>query len=517
MRKGENMKKLCATVLSVALLMGLLSGCEERKEEVYLPTGDDQLWGDTNTPSASVTVDKLSLPYFPERGLNPYKTTDYVNQNLFSLLYQGLFAVDADYNVYPVLCQRYSISKDMKTYTFYPQTATFPDGEPLTAADVAASVKKAVESEMYSGRFGCVKSVEETEDGGVAVVLNSPYENLPLLLDVPVLKKSQINDDRPLGTGPYLYERFEEKLRLRRRTDWWCKAKLPVTAEYIELVEGQNPAQLRDEFEFNGLGLVTSDPGSSSYVDYHSDYELWDCENGIFLYLGCNSKSTVLSNQTLRAALTYAIDRDTLVESYYHGFANSAVLPASPHSPIYSKALAQKYAYAPDKLTQAVAEAEAVGAEIKLLVNSDDSIRLRVARRIGQMLSASGLKVTMVEKNTENYLKALKNRSFDLYLGQTRLSPNMDLSAFFNSGGSLSFGGMSTPALYGLCVNALANSGNYYTLHQKVLEDGKLIPILFRTYAIFAQRGAFSELTPARSNVFFYHVGRTLEDAKVSA
>ena len=287
-----------------------------------------------------------------------------------------------------------------------------------------------------------------------------------------------------------------------------------MTAEHIALVEGENPAQLRDAFEFSGLGLVTADPGSSGYVDYHSDYELWDSENGLFLYLGCNGRSEVLSNQTIRAALTYAIDRDALVETYYRGFAYSAVLPASPHSPIYSKALAQKYAYAPDKLTQAVTEAEAVGAEIKLLVNSDDSIRLRVARRIGQMLSASGLKVTMVEKNTENYLKALKNRTFDLYLGQTRLSPNMDLSEFFDSDGALNYGAMSTPALYGLCVNALANSGNYYTLHQKVLEDGKLIPILFRTYAIFAQRGAFTDLTPARDHVFFYHLGRTLDDAR---
>jgi hypothetical protein len=76
---------------------------------------------------------------------------------------------------------------------------------------------------------------------------------------------------------------------------------------------------------------------------------------------------------------------------------------------------------------------------------------------------------------------------------------------------------MSNPALYGLCLNALANSGNYYTLHQKVLEDGKLIPILFRTYAIFAQRCSFTELTPSRDHVFFYHLGRTMEDAKNSA
>lgn len=508
------MKKISAILLIFALMAGILSACGKSEPQPYLPLDDDQLWGDTISPTTPVTEQKLSLPYFPDRGLNPYQTSDYVNQNLFSLVYQGLFAVDADYNVYPVLCQRYSVSKDMKTYLFYPAAATFPDGEPLTAADVAASLKTAAQSDAYSGRFSCVKSITETDDGGVSVVLNTPYENFPLLLDVPIIKKSQQKEDRPLGTGPYLYERYDEQLRLRRRSDWWCSARLPVTAEHIDLVEGENPGQLRDEFEFNGLGLVTADPGSASYVDYHSDYELWDCENGIFLYLGCNSKSTVLSNQAVRVALTRAIDRDLLVESYYHGFASSAVLPASPKSPMYSDGLAEKYDYAPAELTEAVTQAGLAGTEVKLLVNSDDSIRLRVARHIARMLSESGLVVRTSELNTEKYMKALQSRSFDLYLGQTRLSANMDLSAFFDSEGSLSYGGMSTPALYGLCLDALANSGNYYTLHQKVLEDGKLIPILFRTYAIFAQRGAFAELNPARDHVFFYHLGRTLEDAR---
>lgn len=511
------MKRICGLLLAAALTVGLLSACEKTNNTVYLPTDNNQLWGDTTTPDTPVTEQKLSLPYFPDRGLNPYQTADYVNRNVFSLVYQGLFAVDADYNVYPILCKSYSVSKDMKTYTFYPQNATFPDGEPLTAADVAASLKTAVASEVYGGRFACVKSVTETEDGGAMVVLDTPYENFPLLLDVPIIKASQQNEERPMGTGPYLYERYGETLRLRRRSDWWCKSHVPVTAEHIQLVEGENPGQLRDEFEFNGLGLVTSDPGSSSYVDYHSDYELWDCENGMFVYLGCNSKGGIFTDQTLRAALTYAIARDVLVEQYYHGFANSAVLPASPQSPMYSTSLAQKYSYDPQKLTQAVADAGLVGTEVKLLVNSDDSVRLRVARHIAKMLSESGLVVRTSELNTEKYMKALKNRTFDLYLGQTRLSANMDLSAFFDSDGSLSYGGMSTPALYGLCLNALANSGNYYTLHQKVLEDGKLIPLLFRTYAIFAQRGIFTELTPSRDNVFFYHLGRTLEDAKISA
>ena len=506
------MKRIAAFLLCGALLAGFFCGCSDTG--AYVPTGDG-LSSDTPTvPSSPVTEQQLSLPYYPDRGLNPYQTADYVNRGIFSLIYQSLFAVDARYDVYPVLCQRFTVSKDMKTYVFYPAAATFPDGEPLTAADVEASLKTAISSEVYKGRFRYVKSVKLTEDEGIQVTLAIPCENLPLLLDVPILKQSQQTAERPLGTGPYLYERYNDTLRLRRRTDWWCAAALPVTAEHISLVEGESPAQLRDEFEFNDLGLVTSDPGSSSFVDFHSDYELWDSENGLFLYLGCNTKNEILSDQSIRSALTFAIDRDTIAEEFYHDFAYSAVLAASPKSPVHSQALAQKYGYAPEKLTQALTDAGLEAPTVKLLLNTDDSVRLRAGRAIARMLTAAGLKVITDERNGVSYRKALQQRNFDLYLGQTRLSANMDLSEFFDTAGVLNYGSMSNAALYGLCQESLANSGNFYTLHQKIAEDGRLTPILFRSNAIFAQRGAFTSLTPSRDNLFFYHLGRTLSDAK---
>ena len=190
------------------------------------------------------------------------------------------------------------------------------------------------------------------------------------------------------------------------------------------------------------------------------------------------------------------------------------MLAASPKSPVYSQALAQKYGYAPEKLTQALTDAALEAPTVKLLLNTDDSVRLRAGRAIARMLSAAGLKVVTDERNGVSYRKALQQRNFDLYLGQTRLSANMDLSEFFDTAGVLNYGSMSNAALYGLCQESLANSGNFYTLHQKIAEDGRLTPILFRSNAIFAQRGAFTSLTPSRDNLFFYHLGRTLSDAK---
>ena len=56
---------------------------------------------------------------------------------------------------------------------------------------------------------------------------------------------------------------------------------------------------------------------------------------------------------------------------------------------------------------------------------------------------------------------------------------------------------------------------NFYNLHKAVADDGRIIPILFCNYAVYATRGLLTELQPARDNVFFYTLGRTDEDAQI--
>ena len=120
--------------------------------------------------------------------------------------------------------------------------------------------------------------------------------------------------------------------------------------------------------------------------------------------------------------------------------------------------------------------------------------------------------VEIQDNSTSYYKENLNVGAFDLYLGQTRLSANMDLSEFFRPYGALSYGGMSDAACYAMCLEALENSGNYYNLHQMVMQKGQLTPLLFRTYAVYMERGLLEGLSPARDNVFWYSMGKNLED-----
>lgn len=47
-------------------------------------------------------------------------------------------------------------------------------------------------------------------------------------------------------------------------------------------------------------------------------------------------------------------------------------------------------------------------------------------------------------------------------------------------------------------------------------DDGRIIPVMAGYYAIYAKRGVLSDLNPARDNVFYYTLGKTMESSKVA-
>ena len=509
------MKRLLAALLALALL---LSGCGAKNE--YVPTGDglsydEDYTGPMNTRPVEQTDQVVNMPYYAQVTMNPIQCTDYTNRALMTLIYQSLFVVDRHYQVQPMLCSRYSMAQDMRSYTFYvDEKATFSDGTNVRASDVVASLLAAKESKYYGGRFLHMTAIELSEDGGVQIKLDTACENLPILLDIPIIKESQLEAERPLGSGPYVLDTSSGEWVLRRRSNWWCKAVgMAVTAQTIGLRKAESNTQIRDDFQFADLNLVCADPCSDRYADYRCDFELWDCETGVFTYIAFCDLSTVFGSVEMRAALTYGLDRETMADDIYRGFGMGASLPASPLSPYYSQSLASQYAYDPERFAQVVKEQGMEGSEVIFLVNSDDSMRVRAARAVRDMLELGGLKVTMKEVSGSAYSYAFTAKEYDLYLGQTKLSANMDLSAFFAANGALSKGGVSNVGAYALCQQALENHGNYYTLHQTVMDDGLLCPVLFCTQAIYASRGNVTNLTPSRDNLCYYSIGKTMEKA----
>ena len=527
------MKKLLSLMLCLFLLAGLFSGCGRKIDNsAYVPTGDAILMEDQDPedilPEEGETQE-LSLASCPERSLNPLFGSDYTTRVLLSLMYQPLFAVDNKKNPTPILCSRYQVSANQRNWFVYlEENATFSDGSRVTVDDVIASYNQAMQNDYYKNRFLMhLLSVEPTEDGGIQFALDTPMDNLPLLLDVPIVKASDVGMETgaPMGTGPYVFGDSVNGAVLQRNEAWWCgKTKIPATDKVIELIEVNSPAEVRDAFQFGGeksVSVVCANPMSDSFAEYRCDYELWEIESGYMMYIGCNILySEHFDDGTLRTFLTYGIDRESLAQDAYKGMVDTVTLPCAPTEFYYNKTLAAQYAYNPmifiDYLSRyRIPVKDGLQKEMVLLVNAEDSARVRIARNIAEELTALGLPTKTLEAKKSHFKNVLVAGNYDIYLGMTRLSANMDLTEFFRPYGEMSRGGLQHETLYSMCLNALENNGNYYNLYQKLAQDGRIIPLMFGHYNVYAERGLMPDLQPARDNVFYYSLGKTMEGTRI--
>ena len=525
------MKKITSFLLLLAMVLGLFSGCaNEIDNSGYVATGDAILMEDQEPEDILPEEEddqELTLAYYPSRSLNPLFGSDYTNRVLMSLMYQGLFAVDSSKNTTPILCGSYKVSANKRNMTVYlDSAATFSDGSRVTAQDVVATYTQAMENDYYTNRFTHLINVEATDDGGILFQTDTAYENLALLLDIPIVKAAEVNAtgldaDIPMGTGPYVFTKNVSGAVLQRDPDWWCgTTKIPATDETINLVEVSTTAEVRDAFQFGGensVSVVCTNPMSDSFAEYRCDYELWEIESGYFMYIACNILySDFFENGGIRTFLTYGIDRATLAEDTYKGMVDTVTLPCSPSESYYSNYLAANYEYDPLKFISylsgySIPREDGAQKELRLLVNSDDSARVSIARKIASNLTEMGLACTTVEYSGSVYQSQIENGNYDIYLGMTRLSSTMDLSEFFRPWGEMGWGGLQHETLYDMCKHALDDHGNYYNLYQKLADDGRLIPVMFGYYNVYAQRGLLPDLAPSRDNVFYYSLGKTME------
>ena len=105
--------------------------------------------------------------------------------------------------------------------------------------------------------------------------------------------------------------------------------------------------------------------------------------------------------------------------------------------------------------------------------------------------------MTVNALSSDAYLAALRAGTFDIYLGQIRLTPDLDAEPLFRADSGVCFGGLDTlPQLRQICDAARADHGNSATLADSILLDGVLCPIAFLQNALCVRAEARGDFRP---------------------
>lgn len=274
-----------------------------------------------------------------------------VDRDLTALLYSGLLRATPEGDLIPDLAERYEISPDGLTYTFYlKNNLSWHDGEPITATDVVFTIAKAQDSTLKSPKRASWDGVivEELGPRTVRFILEDPYPPFLQNMTMGILPKhiwetvsdpSQFEYNRynrePIGSGPY------ELVGITRDSN-----DVPL---YYELAAFNGFAlgkpfinTIRIKFYSNEENLLKAlragEIDSTAYVSPEAAQKLGTegfriekapLRHVFGVFLNQNQNST-FANKAVRTALRDTVDTERILSDVFHGFATPIYGPLPP-------------------------------------------------------------------------------------------------------------------------------------------------------------------------------------------
>lgn len=496
MKKGLTALFLCA-------IMTVCCGCTSWEDTGVLDELS-QFYRQENEEQEPSPLTAFTLPYVAGETLDPVSTTDSVQQTVGALLYEGLFALNEGFEPEPVLAEGYTYDSERMVYTISLRPdAAFSDGSPVTAQDVADTLRRAMVSQRYGARLSCVSSVGAV-NGQVVLYLSRDVATLACRLDIPIVKSGTEGNTAPVGSGPYVFTREENGACLTANSQWWQGKPLPL--ERIELLHCKDQDSALYAFSSREVQLLSLDLTGTAVTAVSVSGDYTDAPTTVMQFIGINTRREALADTALRQALSSGIDREALVSSCLLGHGQATSLPISPAAGDYDGSLETAYdatGYR-SKIQSLLGEDEMLS--LTLLVNQENSFKVTAAQEVAFQLSTEQLTVTVEALPWEQFMERLYYGEFDLYYGECRLTADWDVTALAATGGTLNYGGYENEVTDGLLAAALragsSRTAALESLHRHLTENVPFLPLCFKSDSVLVTEGVVTGLLPTETDPF---------------
>ena len=157
--------------------------------------------------------------------VDPIWTTAYITRDHGYMIYDTLFATDANNQIKPQMVEKFDLSADKLTYTFTLRSGLlWHDGKPVTAEDCVASIKRwGAKDAMGQKMMSFVKDMPVVDPGTFQMVLSAPSGLVLTALGkpssaVPFMMPKRVAETSPneqisdyIGSGPFVFKKDEWK------------------------------------------------------------------------------------------------------------------------------------------------------------------------------------------------------------------------------------------------------------------------------------------------------------------
>ncbi len=426
-------------VLVMTILTGVFSGC----------SSDDG--GDATAPGKLIPKNggAIQLGCVSIDTMNPLITEHASVSDFLSLIYEGLFVLKSDLKSEGVLAKGYKVSENNTVYTIeLKDNVHFHDGRKFTSADVVATMNY---MSMYTTRYRSfmqyVAGYYSDGDHTFVLKLNTPKTDFANNLDFPILPDGLMADDfilantsfAPNGTGMYRYKETiaYKDIVLSANENWHNGSDRAYIDEvHVEILADEET--LISAFDAGAVDALSTSWKGYGELELASEvYTAFENEQNRFNFIGINCQNGLFDTAKERRALQTAIDTDKICRDIMLGH---AVLATSPirddvyYNPSIKPALVtetEENDTSQKNIRKSTGDEPSI--QIKLLYNSDNKTKNRLAVAVKQQLDAAGYIVQLDGRPEADYLGMVALSDYDLYLGEVQMTGSCDLQFMFAS------------------------------------------------------------------------------------
>ncbi len=281
-------------------------------------------------------------------------------------IFSGLVTLDEDLQVVPDIAERWKVSSDGITYTFYLREGVrFHDGQEVKASDFKYSLERASDPETESPTaetyLGDIVGVKEMLDGEAEEISGVKVINdytLQITIDAPkayflarlthspafVVEQTNVESGEewwrnPNGTGPFRLRQWEEdELLILEQNDIYY-GELAGVKNVVFRLWGGVPMRMYETGEIDITRVYLDDIERVQDPTNPLNAELVTAPELSLGYIGFNVTKPPFDDVRVRQAFSHAIDKDKIIEVVLKGASVRAdgILP--PGMPGYNEGL----------------------------------------------------------------------------------------------------------------------------------------------------------------------------------
>jgi len=352
--------------------------------------------------------------------LIPMLASDTASHSIAGLIFNGIIKFDKNLNIVGDLAEKWEISEDNLTITFHLKRGVkWEDGVEFTAHDVKFGFDLITNPNTptpYSGDYMEVREFNLLNDYTFSVTYKQPFApalstwgNL-VVLPKHILEGQDITKTpfsrKPLGLGSYRLKKWTTGSSIvLEASDTYFDGKPKIDIYHMRIIPDQSTMFL--ELKSGGLdymGLTPTQYTRQTDTElFNKNYNKFTYTGSVYTYLGYNQERPIFKDKIVRQAMTYAIDKQEIIDGVLLGLGKTAQGPYKPGTWFYNPNVTQ-YDYNPEKAKEllhiagwtdsnedGILDKDGKDFTFTVITNQGNSLRAKTAAIIQRRLKEIGI------------------------------------------------------------------------------------------------------------------------------